>query len=521
MTVLETTPLLLTDFYKISHVEQYPPGTEQVYSTWIPRATHIPGTNKVVAFGIQAFVKHYLVDYFNEHFFNQSVNKVVGDYERVVRYTLGIENPKTDHIRRLWEIGYLPIEIKAVPEGTLVPLRVPMLTIENTDPEFFWLTNALETLFSCEVWQASTSATIALEYRKVFDFYCDLTGGDPTTTAFQGHDFSMRGMENVDAAASSGAGHLLSFTGTDTIPAILWAEKFYNADIETELVGTSIPATEHSVMMVDGADNELETYRRILKDVYPKGFVSIVSDTWDLWEVMTRILPELHDDIMSRDGRFVVRPDSGDPVDIICGTKVWADPSEKGRFAWDDWDRSQDSPSTKGVYELLWDEFGGTVNEKGYKVLDPHVGCIYGDAITMDRQREILRRLAAKGFCTQSLVLGIGSFTYQYQTRDTFGFALKSTWVRVNGVERNILKDPKTDTKGTKKSLTGRVVVVKDEETEAITAIDGLTFAEESAYDQWNLLEPVFVDGVLKRDEDFEAIRTRLALQKPFEVTQL
>jgi len=225
-----------------------------------------------------------------------------------------------------------------------------MLTIENTCPEQFWLTNYLETLFSAEVWQPSTSATLSYQFRRILDRYALMTTGSTEGVQFQGHDFSMRGMEGVEPAAKSGMGHLLSFVGTDTIPAILAAERYYGADIEQELVGTSIPATEHSVMCAYGQD-ELASYRRLITEIYPTGMVSIVSDTWDLWKVLTQVLPQLRGDILRRDGRLVIRPDSGDPVKIICG-----DPD------------SDNVNARKGVIEILWDTFGGTVTPQGYRV---------------------------------------------------------------------------------------------------------------------------------------------------------
>jgi nicotinamide phosphoribosyltransferase len=495
---------LLADFYKISHRAQYPEGTQIVYSTWIPRTSRINGVYKVVAFGTQAFIKKYLIDYFGENFFSQKKEEVVADYKRVISATLGDQNPDASHIEALHDLGYLPLLIKAVPEGTRVPLRVPTVTIENTDPRFFWLTNYIETLFSCENWLAATSATQAFEYRRLLEYFANETGGDLMVTQFQGHDFSMRGMACLEAAQLSGAGHLLSFSGTDTIPAIGFLEQFYNADVEKELVGTSIPATEHSVMCAGGENDEEATYRRLICDVYPKGFLSIVSDTWDFWHTMDTIVPNLKEQILHRDGKIVIRPDSGDPVKIICG-----DPTS------DDW------RAKKGAIEMLWDTFGGTVNEKGFKVLDPHIGCIYGDAITLQRCFQICTLLKMKGFASTNVVFGIGSFTFQYCTRDTFGWALKSTSVTINGEEKAIFKDPKTDN-GVKKSLKGRCVVIPDYATGNHQVIDGLhignnctlvddtgkCFSEEN-----NLLQPVFLNGELFRDESLAEIRERLHQQ--------
>jgi len=480
---------LLCDFYKISHREQYPEKTELVYATWTPRMSRIENVDSVVAFGFQSFIKKYLIDFFNENFFNRYTADVINEYVRVIKHTLGVENPDYSHILELHKLRYLPIKIQAVKEGTKIPIRVPMLTIHNTNPKFYWLTNYLETLMSAEMWMPTTSATIANEYRKLLDEFAIDTVGNTEFVPFQGHDFSMRGMASLESAMASGAGHLLSFVGTDTIPAIIYHEKYYNANIEKELVGTSIPATEHSVMCAYGRD-EFASYKRIIEDIYPSGMVSIVSDTWDLWKVLSDVIAPLKEEILARDGKVVIRPDSGDPVDIVCGDPNGKTESER-----------------KGVVEILWDIFGGTTSENGYKELDSHIGCIYGDAITIDRCRRICERLRSKGFASTNMVYGIGSFTYQYNTRDTFGFALKSTLCVIDGVEHQIYKDPKTDS-GMKKSQRGAVAVHTDENNKVVF-IDHLSLdASESVVD--NMLEPIFENGKLLRDESLAEIRERL-----------
>jgi nicotinamide phosphoribosyltransferase len=480
---------LLCDFYKVSHREQYPENTEYVFSTWTPRRSYIEGINEIVTFGMQAFVKGFLIEYFNEYFFNRSKEDVIAEYVRFIKHTLFIDNPDASHIGELHDLGYLPLEIRAIKEGTVVPLRVPTATVVNTHPDFFWLTNYIETLMSSENWLPSTSATIAYEYKKLFTEYAKETGGDLGFVPFQGHDFSLRGMV-LEAGKLSGAGHLTSFLGTDTIPAISFLEKFYGANVETELVGTSVNATEHSVMSAGGQDAEYETYERLITKVHPTGILSIVSDTWDLWAVLNDIIAPLKNVILNRDGKVVIRPDSGDPVKIICG------------------DSESDNPNArKGVIEILWDIFGGKVNDKGFKELDSHIGAIYGDSITLVRAKAILEGLKAKGFASTNIVFGIGSFTYQYQTRDTFGYAMKATHVVIDGVERNIIKDPITDN-GTKKSSTGRVVVLNH--GDRIQLMDGLSISKQEAYGHVDLLEPVFKDGLLMREHTLSEIRQRL-----------
>jgi len=468
----------------------YPENTEVVYSTWTPRASRMKGVDKVVAFGTQAFIKTYLIDYFNDNFFSKPKEEILSEYFRILHYTLGVPSPDTTHIEDLHDLGYLPLSIKALPEGTLVPLRVPMMTIQNTNPKFFWLTNYIETLASCELWQSATSATIGHEYRKILDKAALETVGNTDFVMFQGHDFSMRGMSSLNSSVSSGMGHLLSFAGTDTIPAIQGAESLYNADVTKELVGTSIPATEHSIQCAYG--NDLEYLKRMMTEVHPNGFVSIVSDGYDFWDVIGNVLPALKDTIMARSGgplgdKVVIRPDSGDPVLIVCG-----DPDGKTEL------------ERKGAIEALWDIFGGTKTEKGYRLLDSHIGLIYGDAITLNRAKEITNRLKAKGFASINVVFGIGSYTYQYNTRDTFGFALKSTLCVINGDEKQIFKDPKTDN-GIKKSQKGRVVVLKD--GNSLKVVDGLTLKDTVKGD---ILTEVFRDGKLLVNQTFGEIRNRI-----------
>jgi nicotinamide phosphoribosyltransferase len=492
--MLKYPSTLLCDFYKISHRAQYPPNTETVLSNWTPRGTRMAGVTEVVNFSLQAFIRHYFVDYFQENFFDRPRQEVIDEYTRVIRYTLNVENPDATHIGELHDLGYLPLVIRALPEGTLVPLRVPMFTIENTLPEFFWLTNYFETLLSSECWQPTTSATTAFEYRKLFERFAAETGADPANIPFQGHDFSFRGMPGLEAAAASGAGHLLSFVGTDTIPSIIFHEYYYGANIETELVGASIPATEHSVMCAYGKDEEFGAFKRLITVVYPNGFVSVVSDSFNLWDVLDDYIPRLRSEILARDGRLVIRPDSGDPVKIITGNP----------------DAPVGSSEYRGVIETLWDIFGGTINDKGYKVLDPHIGAIYGDSISLVRAGAILQNLKDKGFASSNIVFGIGSYTYQYVTRDSLELALKATDVTVDGVEKAIFKDPITDLNHMKRSARGRVAVVRREGV--LTLVDGLTVADVVPDDE---LRVVFRDGAQENTQTLSEIRSLLLSQLP------
>ncbi len=479
-------PLLLTDGYKVDHRRQYPPGTSLVYSNWTPRRSRIGGIEDVVFFGLQYFIKKYILEDFETYFFKQPKEKVIKEYSRRINYYLGENQVGHKHIEDLHDLGYIPMVIKALPEGASVPMRVPMFTIYNTKVEFFWLTNYFETLLSAVIWMPCTSATIAKQYRKVLDTFAAETSSMPEFVDWQGHDFSMRGMSGIEAAVCSAAGHLLSFTGTDTIPAIDFLETYYHANADEELIGGSVAATEHSVMCMGTTKGELETFKRLVCEVYPGGILSIVSDTWDLWKVLTEYLPKLKTEIIRRKGKVVIRPDSGDPVNIICGNPDGSTEHE-----------------IKGVIELLWDTFGGHVNAKGYKELIPQIGAIYGDSITLDRAVQICERLREKRFASTNVVLGIGSYTYQYNTRDTFGFAMKATYGEVNGEGREIFKDPVTDD-GTKKSATGLIRI--DKENGAYILTDRVNWKEEKR----GALIEVFRDGKLLIDQTLREIRERV-----------
>lgn len=473
---MKILPVLLKDGYKVGHVFQYPSDTTMVYSNLTPRNTRRVGTDNdsIVFFGLQYFIREYLMDQFDHNFFDRDENEVVAEYKRRIDNYLGVGAITVDHIRRLHQLGYLPIKIKAVPEGTFVPYGVPALTIVNTHPEFFWLTNMLETLMSSVLWKASTSATTAMLFRRTFEQYAHMTGASKDFVLFQGHDFSFRGMCGVEDAAVSGAAHLLLFRGTDTIPAIDFLEQYYEADSDIELVGVSVAATEHSVMCMGSLEDEIGTFRRLVTEVYPAGIVSVVSDTWDLWRVMTEYLPTLKDEIMARDGKLVIRPDSGDPELILCGDPD-ADPNHPSRF---------------GVLELLWNTFGGTVNAAGFRELDPHIGAIYGDGISPARQNSILTNMLNNKFASTNIVMGLGSYTYQYVTRDIDGWAMKATaghTVSRGAIE--IFKDPITDDGG-KRSAAGLLCVVRDDSGKLV--LEQRVTPEREAE---GVLQTVFQDG--------------------------
>lgn len=485
-----------TDFYKTGHIRQYPEKTEFVYSNWTCRSDKFADVlpdydHKVVFFGLQGVCQWLLKDTWDREFFRKPKEKVLLKYKKRMDGALGPGAVLTEHIEALWELGYLPVLIKAVPEGSRVNIRVPMWIIQNTLPEFFWVTNYLETQLSSELWHPLTSATVAFEYRRLLIKYAHMTGAPLDFVQWQGHDFSFRGMTGIHAAAQSGAAHLLSFTGTDTIPGIDYLSDYYSGD-ET-FVGGSVPATEHSVMCMGAEGGEIETFARLINHVYPSGIVSIVSDTWDFWRVITDYASTLKADIISRrddalgNAKVVFRPDSGDPVKIIVG-----DP-----------EAPFDSPERKGAVQCLWEIFGGTKTSTGYRTLDRHVGLIYGDSISLDRASKILSGLESKGFSSANIVFGIGSYTYQHVTRDTFGTAIKATFGVVNGQDRVLFKKPKTDS-GEKNSAKGLLRVEK--EGNDFILYENQTREQEEKGE----MKPVFMNGQMMRHEKLDEIRQRL-----------
>ena len=448
MNNLKHTPLANTDSYKLSHALQYPEKTQYVYSNFTPRRSRIPGQDRVVLFGLQAAVAKMVED-FDTNFFKLGKSEAVSNFVNFYNTFLGTkECPLVDLIAKLHDYGRLPLSIAGLREGLSVTHGVPMFVMFNTNEGFYWLTNYLETYISSQVWHPCTSATTSMYYHKLLQKYYDKTGSSELgfIVDFQAHDFSFRGQTSLESAAASGAAHAIFSKGSDTCPALMFLSKYYRYDADT-LVITSVPATEHSVMCAgmnyDGDEaSDFDILKRVIFDVHPTGIVSVVSDSFDFWRLVTEYLPELKDRIMARDGKVVIRPDSSPktPVEILVG-----DPEAQ-----------PGSAEFKGLIECLWDTFGGKVNDKGYKELDSHIGAIYGDSITLEYLEQILAGLEAKGFASTNIVLGVGSFTYQYCTRDTHGFAMKATYVQIDGKGKEIFKDPKTDNSG-KKSAKGMV----------------------------------------------------------------
>ena len=485
----QINPMLLMDFYKAVHSDMLNSKMTKSMSYYTPRMSRVGRWNKVVMFGLQMFCKTWLIDYFNDYFFNMPKDEVVGEYKRVLDASLGDGIYNYHKIEKLHDLGYLPIEIIALPEGTVVPVHVPMFGITNTHPDFAWLPQALESLISAEMWYPQITATVGKTYREIVNKYYDITCEDNVSRERALGAFDFRGDMCVDAALKAGAGWCMSFVNTATVPVIPYLEEMFNADCTKEEVAFGAVSTEHFVMCSNYAvDGDEETFlRKMLTELYPDTSFSCVLDSYDYWNVIDNILPKLHREIMEHNGCMLMRGDSGDCVEVV----------------------------TKTVFKL-WEQFGGTVNSKGYKVLDPHVKAIYGDSITVQRCEEIYQILMENGFACSNVALGVGSFSMHCIeennvlkpfTRDTFSSCIKACYAEVDGKCYPIFKNPKDG--GFKKSQKGLCYVYRNENGELAYKDE---YTSENIPDG-NLLETVFKDGKLIKEYTLKEIRERLATE--------
>lgn len=520
---MDINALLLKDFYKMCHLSMTPKNLIKSVSYFTPRSSRVVLWDQVVNFGLQAFCKTYLIDYFNKNFFERSEEDVVNEYVYYANNTMGVGVVDAEPIRKLHQLGYLPIEIVSLPEGMLVDIHVPMFGITNTHPDFAWLGQALESLISAELWYPMVCATVGHSYRAVVESYYRVTCDDDVPRRRALGNFDFRGDQGLDAALKAGSAWCLSFVNSATVPVIPYLEKNYNCNCSEEEVAFGAVSTEHFVMCsnsaIDTLNNpdyeyaDIDPYReriflkRLLTELYPNTSFSCVCDSYDYWNVVNNILPTLKDEILNHNGCFLVRGDSGDCVKVV----------------------------TETVFRL-WDIFGGTVNSKGYKVLNPHVKALYGDSITIQRAERIYEILANNGFAACNVSLGVGSFSMHCIeelelingkeatilspfTRDTFGMCLKSCYgefLNEDGslIKLPIFKDPKTDREpgggNFKKSHKGCCSVFwKDKWKGELTYVDGLTW-DEAYNDSSNMLQPVFRDGKMLNEQTLYEIRQRL-----------
>ena len=518
MGTLNGNPLLKTDVYKLGHEGFYPSNLNKINSYLTTR------TNKryenVVFFGLQSVIM--------KAFGQVPSQEMVDEFITIHTDILGIAPSESMQrkLNRLVELGYWPLKIKAVKEGSILPHKQCLMTITNTDKDFAWLVGFFESML-LKVWNTCSVATNSKKYYDLVKEFSDKTCDNDLHIPFAVHDFGYRGVSSEETAEMSGMGHLLSSLGTDTVPAVWAAKEYYNAEGP---IGLSVPATEHStmstnIMMVKeilergdsylgyklGEEDHIYAFKadtrlfaealvikNIITNLHPTGIVSIVSDTYDYWGVLTVVAPWLKEDIEARvdapitGSKVVFRPDSGNPVDIICGNES---------------EYEEGTNEAKGSLNVLAEVFGTTMNDKGFKVLNPKVGLIYGDGMFFDRYKTILMSMTAMKFATSNLVIGVGGLLLQQHSRDDLGFAVKATYAEVDGMAIEVYKDPATDPG--KKSHKGLMKLIINSDGEYET-IDG----QETDESDDCILELVFLDGKMVREQSFGEIREILTSSK-------
>jgi nicotinamide phosphoribosyltransferase len=592
----------LSDGYKIGHPDMYADGTEVVSSNLTPRGDKIYKRTctkyydgKLVVLGHAGAIQE-IVEMWDD-FFKMDRGIAIARFKLLCDNYFGYDLITTDRLAMLHKLGYLPLEIRTLDEGDKVNMGIPVLTIRNTVDHAFWLVNFLETVISNLTWKPSTAATIAQEYRAMLTDFANRTGVPLDVVNIQAHNFADRGMSGFEDAARTGFGHAGSFLGSDSLGTVMYAQQYYRAG---NFVSCSVPATEHAVStsnilrieqeLADGTykfangekiqihgkmsmNNEdprliaeiMFMYELMLK--FPVGILSYVADSFDFYGLISRGLPYLKDVIMRREsngvtpGRLVIRPDSGDPLTVLCGVKVhdiphtFAELDEQTDDASDSvvdigseyarevdggdevsfYGRTSDgvivriegecshsryynskdlegwyarevelTVEERGAIDVLMEIFGYTETSTGHKLLDDHIGLIYGDSITTTRCLSILERMESMGFASGNAMFGVGSFTYQCVTRDTFGFAVKATYTRVNGKCIPIFKDPKTDS--SKKSAKGLLFVHMV--NGVLTLVDNVTIEQHTSEE--NLLKVRFLDGQFYNMPTVDGIRAKL-----------
>lgn len=488
---MDIMSLLLSDTYKHTHPRMYPKNMTKLVSYLTPRKNMSKAFPNMVFFGLQPFIMEYLVDEFTKNFFDKSEEEVRKVYAEYMGVQIGLENCEIDQILALHRLGYLPLEIRALPEGTFVNMGIPVVEMTNTHPDFAWVVQWVECILQSELWAPCAYATVGKAYFDVArKFYDKTTDGANPHMAMA--DFGMRGMSCMNDSIRTSSAWLISFDKTSTIPALPYLDRYYFAECAKNGIGRGAVSTEHSVMganfAIDG--DEITFVKRLLTELYPNTSFSMVSDTYDYWNMVNNILPACREEIMAHNGKLLIRPDSGDIISITINT-----------------------------IEKLWELFGGTINSKGYKELDPHIGLIYGDGCTLNRVSKIYEELEKRGFAATNVVFGVGAFCFHALfdednnmtviTRDTFGMAMKATYGVFGDKKLFIYKDPKTDDGNLKKSHKGCCQVIRytDGESDFFVCNDqGLEYCNEGATE----LKTVFRDGKIVRTQSLQDIRKRL-----------
>lgn len=502
---MQTKPYLNTDFYKISHCKDvlkgdsyvpalHPEGIEMISETLTPRQnSYFKYDDKMVVFGYEFFV-HNLVKDWNKEFFSKPWKEIEKNIQVYSEMNPDVYDSMKNKLKDLHKLGYLPIKIMALPEGSLVPMRVPALTIRNTDPRFYWLPGFLETTLLSNTFVTTGVASVARQFRKIGQHYADLSTDDDAYLDYQFHDFSQRGQHGDQACVLGGIGHLSSFKGSDAIPAVAALMDMYPE--EDTNFGKSVVATEHSIMESLGGkygtdiSGQLKAWRSLVRR-NPKGILSVVADTYSYWDVIDYVLPKLKDEIMKRDGKLVVSPDSLDEYRDGTGQAI------------------KDTAQQLVVsLQALYDTFGGHVNSKGYKVLDSHVGLIHGEGITLDNICPIFEAILDAGFSAENVTFGVGAYVYSVKiSRDDFGQALKATDCKIDGKEIEIFKDPHSKKEAFKRSAKGAVSI--HGKSGSYHMIEHLTFIEAES-DPKNQMHVLYTPEREIYKTPFEEIRRRI-----------
>lgn len=564
----------LTDGYKVGHPAQYQEGTTKVYSNFTPRnfdyavTTPATKTDKMVFVGLQYAMQEYLINQWNESFFSQPKEKVLTKYARRIKNYLGTNQGTQAQkmISELHDLGYLPIKIKALPEGSRVNTGIPVFTITNTHDNFAPLVNYLETVLSNVVWPMCNSASLMEQYYLLAKTYGEQTGASAEYwLPYSQHNFALRGHRGPEDGIMSAFGHSIFHKGTDTFAVVDFIEEYYGGNSDEELLGVSVNASEHATVCQNiayfggGHEGELKTLQRFLTEVYPSGIFSYVSDSRDYWDVIGVILPKLKAVILSRtpneDGQpavLTVRPDSSvdTPYEVILGCEVMEvldlnDEDEvvafdnggfdvvkyNGKYYNAHYDyevedmgyesyhtdkrivlgREMSEYEAKGTLGTLWCTFGGTLEKgsdgKEYRLLDSHCRCIYGEAISLGMAQKIYQGMKDKGFCVGNVFFGVGSWAFiGNSSRDSYGIACKATHSVVNGESISLQKDPK-GTSVFKKSAKGLLKVTQESNGSFILE-DDVTPEQENE----GLLEVVFENSTIVKPQTLKGIQKVLGM---------
>ena len=498
-------PHISTDFYKVAHAMNvnmegqsvaglHPVGISRMYLGLTPRGnSYFPYDDKMVVFGYEFFV-HSLNNTWKKNFFDKPWSELEEDFDVFgMMSSESIQESVAAKFKAMHELGYLPLNVKSLPEGTLAPMRVPVFTIENTHPDFYWLPGYLETTTLANTFVTSTVASTARQFLKIAHEFAELAADSTDYINFQFHDFSQRGQHGDEAAVLSGIGHLASFKGSDSISAVYAASQHWKDTDKGQMIGGSVVATEHSIMESLGgafgtdAQGQIDAWESLI-DRNQDSILSVVTDTYDHWEIFDVVLPALKDKILARNGKLVLRPDSISEYRESNGEHITSVEMQLVR-----------------ILESLYATFGGTINSKGYKVLDPHVGVLHGEGVTLENIESYFTAMTDAGFSPENLVFGVGAYVYSVKvSRDDFAQAIKASAAIIDGKEVAIFKKPKSKKESFKRSPKG-VVSIHGESGE-YTMVEELTF-DQAENDPENKLRLIMQDGVVMNPTPLTDIR--------------